>query len=63
MISIFIIRFGKFDFGPVKLVFPLDWMSNESLDNFMKTEYEWKGTWGHKKNMCVYGHPTDPNFC
>ena len=18
---------------------------------------------GQKKNMCVYGHPTDPNFC
>jgi hypothetical protein len=19
--------------------------------------------WGQKKNMCVYGHPTYPNFC
>ena len=37
IISIFIIRSGKFDFGPAKLVFPLDRMSNESSDNFVKT--------------------------
>ena len=35
---LFVIRSGKFDFGPVKLVFPLDRMSNESSDNFVKTE-------------------------
>ena len=37
-IYLFFIRSGKFDFGPVKLVFPLDRMSNESSDNFVKTE-------------------------
>jgi hypothetical protein len=37
IISIFIIRSSKFDFGPVKLVFPQDRMSNESSDNFVKT--------------------------
>ena len=37
IISIFIIRTGKVDFGPVQLAFPLDRMSNESSDNFVKT--------------------------
>ena len=36
VISIFIILYSKIYFGPVKLVFPLDWMSDKMLMGIKK---------------------------
>ena len=42
---------------------PYGTITESVMDKCSKQEYQCLPCKAKKKNMCVYGHPTYPNFC